>query len=71
MNSEGTSGGATLKTFILENRDLYRLFLRHWLEDRNGYQVVFFDSAEALQNSPEPRRFELMAAHLLPSPMLS
>lgn len=69
MNPEPTSGAATLKTFILENRDLYRLFLRHWLEDRNGHQVVFFDSAEALQNSPEPRRFELMAAHLLPSRM--
>ena len=61
-----TSGIPSLKTFILEDREVYRFFLRQWLEGKNGHQVVFFDSSEALQNNPEPRRFELLAAHLLP-----
>lgn len=56
-----------LKTFILENRDLFRFFLREWLEGKNGHQVTFFDSTEALENNHEPRDLEMLAAHLLPS----
>lgn len=56
-----------MKTFILENREVFRFFLRHWLGDKNGHQVVFFDSPETLQANGEPRDLELLAAHLLPS----
>ena len=71
MGSENypISGSSPLKTFILEDREVYRYFLRQWLEGKNGHQVVFFDSAEALQNNPEPRKLELLASHLLPGRM--
>ena len=65
IHSNGTS--QSVKTFILENREVYRFFLRHWLGDKNGHQVAFFDSPEALQANGEPRDLELLAAHLLPS----
>jgi len=68
-NDNPTSGQAGLKTFILEDREMYRFFLRQWLEAKNGHQVVFFDSAESLQNNPESRHFEFLAAHLLPGRM--
>lgn len=58
-----------LKTFILENRDLFRFFLRQWLEGQNGHLVTFFDSAEAMENNPEPRDLEMLASHLLPTRM--
>ena len=54
------------KTFILENREVFRFFLQHWLEEKNGHQVRFFDSADALHSSDEPRDLEFLAAHLLP-----
>ena len=54
-----------LKTFILEDREWYRLLLRHWLEDKNGHQVRFFDSSIAMEENGEPRDLELMAIHLL------
>lgn len=56
-----------MKTFILENREVYRLFLRHWLGEKNGHQVVFFDSPESLQANGELRDLEFLAAHLLPN----
>lgn len=67
MNNPGhvNQTGSAVKTFILEDREVYRLFLRHWLGERNGHQVVFFDSPEALQANGDPRDLEFMAAHLL------
>ncbi len=56
-----------MRTFILEDRDLYRRFLGRWLREEVGFDVVFFDSAESLQSSQETRRLELLAVHLLPS----
>ena len=55
-----------MKTFILEDRDLYRRFLERWLREEVGFEVVFFDSAESLRASSEVRQLELLAAHLLP-----
>jgi len=55
-----------IKTFILEDREWYRLLLRHWLEEKNGHQVKFFDSPHALEENMESRDLELMAIHLLP-----
>lgn len=55
-----------LKTFILEDRELFRLLLLRWLGQEGGHHVVFFDSAEVMQTQTEVRRLELMAAHLLP-----
>lgn len=56
-----------MKTFILEDRDLYRHFLERWLREEAGFEVVFFDSAESLRASSEVRQLELLAAHLLPA----
>ena len=56
-----------MKTFILENREVYRFFLRHWLGEKNGHHLVFFDSPEVMLANGEPRDLELLAAHLLPS----
>lgn len=56
-----------MKTFILENREVYRFFFRTWLGEKNGHDVMFFDSPEALQANGEPRDLEFLAAHLLPS----
>lgn len=68
MFQSGQSGNSSQspKTFILEDRELYRLFLGKWLGEQNGHQVSFFDNADALENNHEPRNFELMAAHLVP-----
>ncbi|MEY5062234.1 MAG: hypothetical protein RLZZ112_198, partial [Verrucomicrobiota bacterium] len=65
IHSNGSS--QPVKTFILENREVYRFFLQHWLRDQNGHQVVFFDSPEALETNGEPRDLEFLAAHLLPN----
>lgn len=65
-SDHGNGSGHSVKTFILENREVYRFFLRQWLGEQNGHQVVFFDSPEALQANGEPRDLELLAAHLLP-----
>lgn len=54
------------KTFILEDRELFRFLLMKWLGDHHGHQVVFFDTPEALANNHEPRNLELMAVHLIP-----
>ena len=64
--SQGNHLGSVRKTFILENREVYRFFLQHWLEGKNGHQVHFFDSADALHSSGEPRDLEFLAVHLLP-----
>ena len=64
---ENNAGGPRLKTFILENRELYRLLLSKFLGEKNGHQVVFFESPHELENNHEPRDLEMMAAHLLPS----
>jgi DNA-binding NarL/FixJ family response regulator len=56
-----------MRTFILEDRDLYRRFLGRWLREEAGCDVLFFDSAESLEASPEMRQLELLAVHLLPS----
>lgn len=56
----------SLKTFILEDRELYRFFLGKWLGEKNGHQVTFFKSPEELQSNHEPRNLQLMAAHLIP-----
>jgi len=61
------SPSRALRTFILENRELYRNFLRDWLEGKNGHPVTLFDSPESMQANPEPRDLELFAAHLLPN----
>lgn len=55
-----------MRTFILENRELYRVLLMRWLGQDAGHQVVFFDSAESMQANHESRRLELLASHLLP-----
>ena len=57
---------APLKTFILEDRELFRLLLMRWLGQDGGHQVIFFDSAEVMKTQTEVRRLELMASHLLP-----
>lgn len=56
-----------MRTFILEDRDLYRHFLERWLRENAGHEVIFFSSAESMQASPELRQLELLASHLLPS----
>ena len=66
---ESNAGGSRLKTFILENRDLYRLLLAKFLGEKNGHEVVFFTSPDELENNHEPRDFEMIAAHLLPGRM--
>lgn len=53
------------KIFILENRELYRRFLKNWLDGDGGDRVTFFHSMKDLQQSAEPRDLDLMAAHLL------
>jgi len=63
---ENNAGGSRLKTFILENRELYRLLLAKFLGEKNGHEVVFFTSPDELENNHDPRDFEMMAAHLLP-----
>jgi len=45
---------------------MFRLFLKQWLGEKNGHQLSFFDSADGLEASQEPRDIELLAAHLLP-----
>lgn len=69
MNNFGNviHAGSAVKTFILEDREVYRLMFRHWLGDKNGHQVFFFDSPGALQSNGDPRDLEFMAAHLLVS----
>ena len=67
MDLEDTKTVPGRKTFILEDREFYRLFLRHWLGEKNGHQVYFFDSPEALEANGEARDLELLASHLLPS----
>ena len=57
----------TLKTFVLEDRPLFRLFLKQWLGEKNGHHLSFFDSPEKIEANGEPRDIELLAAHLLPS----
>ena len=64
---EATPDSRQIKTFILEDRELYRLLLRHWLVEKNGHQVTFFDSPDALEANMEVRDLELCASHLLPS----
>jgi DNA-binding CsgD family transcriptional regulator len=54
------------KTFVLEDREIFRVFLGRWLRERGGHEVRFFDSAEALRKTEERRDVELLAAHLLP-----
>ena len=63
---ENNAGGSRLKTFILENRDLYRLLLAKFLGEKNGHELVFFTSPDELENNHDRRDFEMMAAHLLP-----
>jgi DNA-binding NarL/FixJ family response regulator len=63
---ENNAARSRLKTFILENRELYRLLLAKFLVEKNGHEVVFFASPDELENNHDPRDFELMAAHLLP-----
>lgn len=69
MSLSGHGNGAShpVKTFILENREVYRFFLRQWLGEKNGHHVMFFDSPETLQANGEPRDFEFLASHILPS----
>ena len=64
--AENNAVGSRLKTFILENRELYRLLWAKFLGERNGHEVVFFTSPEELEANHDPRDFEIMAAHLLP-----
>lgn len=66
-SKQSTSPSSARKTFILEDRELYRFFLRQWLEGQNGHQVFFFDSPEALRANGEDRDLEFLASHLLPS----
>lgn len=54
------------KTFVLEDRELYRFLLGKWLGEKNGHQVTFFRTPEEMQSNHETRDLELMAAHLLP-----
>ena len=63
---ENNAGTSRLKTFILENRELYRLLLVKILGEKNGHEVVFFASPEELENNHDPRDLEIMSAHLLP-----
>lgn len=55
-----------MKTFILENRELFRLLLAKILGERNGHELVFFASPDELENNHDPRDLEIMAAHLIP-----
>lgn len=64
---ESNAGSPRLKTFILENRELYRLLLAKFLGEKKGHQVVFFASRHELENNHDPRDLEMMAVHLLPS----
>ena len=68
-STENNADGSRLKTFILENRELYRLLLAKFLGEKNGHEVVFFTSPDELENNHEPRDFEMIAAHLLPGRM--
>ena len=63
---ENNAGSSRVKTFILENRELYRLLLAKLLGEKNGHEVVFFASPAELENNHDPRDFEMMATHLLP-----
>lgn len=60
------SPSRTLKAFVLEDREIYRFFLRNWLEQKNGHQLKLFDSPDSLDGNPEPRDLVLVASHLLP-----
>lgn len=64
---ESNAGSPRLKTFILENRELYRLLLAKFLGEKKGHQVVFFASPHELENNHDSRDLEMMAVHLLPS----
>lgn len=64
--AENNAGSPRLKTFILENRELYRLLWVKFLAEKNGHEVSFFGSPDQLENNHDPRDLELMAAHLLP-----
>lgn len=66
LSTQDKNHPRALKAIILEDRDIYRFFLRSWLEGKNGHQVRFVSSAEFLEADQEPREVELMAAHLLP-----
>jgi len=66
MESQNNPDARQIKTFILEDREWFRLLLRHWLEEKNGHQIRFFDSADAMDGDSESRDLELLAAHLLP-----
>jgi len=66
ISRDPTSDSRQIKTFILEDRELYRLLLRHWLEEKNGHRVTFFDSPDALEENAEERDLVLCASHLLP-----
>ena len=63
---QNNAGGPRLKTFILENRELYRLLLAKIVSEKSGHEVVFFSSPEELENNHDTRDLELIAAHLLP-----
>ena len=67
QDSQSIATLRTLKTFVLEDRPLFRLFFKQWLGEKNGHQLSFFDSPEKLEANHEPRDVELLAAHLLPS----
>ena len=66
---ESKAGGSRLKTFILENRELYRLLWVKFLGEKHGHELVFFTSPDELESNHDPRDFEMMAAHLLPGRM--
>ena len=53
---ENNAGGSRLKTFILENRDLYRLLLARFLGEKNGHEhAIRTDKDENLPEASGPR----------------
>lgn len=67
ISDEPNSDSRQIKIFVLEDREIYRLLMRHWLEEKNGHRVTFFDSPDAMEENMEERDLELCASHLLPS----
>jgi len=63
---ESKADGSRLKTFILENRELYRLLWVKFLGEKHGHELVFFALPDEMTTNHDPRDFEMIAAHLLP-----
>jgi DNA-binding NarL/FixJ family response regulator len=55
----------SLKTFLLEEREIFQYWMKQWLTE-NGHQAVVFDSPDSMLASPLARDIELISSRLLP-----